>query len=266
MSAMKTTGFALGKKAAIMLKAAVLVIGVGGVTAGVIAVNEQQKKRQDSLRQKVIQNQTGSSQALFDIQQAKILLDMNDLFKPDVLSMAATTEQELSNILGSEELHIQATRQIPLISQVPHLEMKNPETVSFEAGEEKTSEESALGFSSLFQFSGADFDYFNKYGLERNISHAEFMSGTKDLAKYIQSNLSYPEDAYRNGIEGLVEIEFTVEKDGTISNIKTVKGVTPEINAEAERLVANFPKWKPKEINDEKVRSNVHLPIRFEIQ
>lgn len=94
---------------------------------------------------------------------------------------------------------------------------------------------------------------------------ADFPGGQSALTKWISRNLRYPEAAAAMGVQGRSIVQFVVEKDGSISNTKIVKGIDKELDAEAIRLVKSMPKWKPGRQQGEKVRSYYTLPINFKL-
>jgi protein TonB len=93
----------------------------------------------------------------------------------------------------------------------------------------------------------------------------EPIGGMENMYAYLQSILKYPEVARNNGIQGQVFLEFVVEKDGSISNVKVLVGVYPELDQEAIRAVKLLPKWKPGKQMGKPVRTYFSIPIRFTI-
>ena len=93
----------------------------------------------------------------------------------------------------------------------------------------------------------------------------EFVGGMTAMMKYLQTNLKYPEDAIRQKLGGRVMVQFVVETDGTISNVRVAKTVFPSLDAEAVRVVKAMPKWKPGKVNGRPVRVNFTLPVVFNI-
>jgi len=87
----------------------------------------------------------------------------------------------------------------------------------------------------------------------------------EDMYKFLQNNLKYPQEARNKGITGTILVEFVVEKDGTISNVKALGRVNPDLGAEAVRVVKMLPKWKPGIQDGEPVRCFYNLPIRFSL-
>lgn len=93
----------------------------------------------------------------------------------------------------------------------------------------------------------------------------EPIDGLEAMYIFLQSNLRYPEVARNNGISGQVLVEFVVEKDGTIGNVKVDIGVYPDLDQEAVRVVKLLPKWKPGKQMGKPVRCLYKIPIRFTI-
>lgn len=87
----------------------------------------------------------------------------------------------------------------------------------------------------------------------------------KNLRHYLLHNISYPAQAYYEGIEGTVLVEFIIETDGTIGEVKAVQPIHPLLDAEAIRLVKNMPRWVPLKLNGEPVRVSHTIPVIFEI-
>lgn len=92
-----------------------------------------------------------------------------------------------------------------------------------------------------------------------------FKGGMDNFYKYIAKNLKYPKTARENGIEGRVFVVFIVDKKGNIVDAKVVKGVNPELDAEALRVVENSPKWIPALKDGKKVKVRMNIPINFVI-
>jgi protein TonB len=90
-------------------------------------------------------------------------------------------------------------------------------------------------------------------------------AGMTDYYKFISENLSYPLNAKTKGTEGKVFVEFIVETDGTLSDVKVMKGVSPELDAEALRVVKLSPRWVPGKQDGVSVRQKMVLPINFSL-
>ncbi len=94
----------------------------------------------------------------------------------------------------------------------------------------------------------------------------EFPGGIEALYKYMVDNVKYPEMAKADKIEGRVFVAFVIEKDGSVTNAKVVRGVSDEIDAEALRVVSAMPKWKPGTQQGNPVRVQYNLPIVFKLK
>ena len=68
---------------------------------------------------------------------------------------------------------------------------------------------------------------------------------SSEFAKWVASNIKYPAIALENGIQGRVMVQFVVNPDGTVSNVSVVRGVDPNLDKEAIRVVSKSPKWTP---------------------
>jgi protein TonB len=97
---------------------------------------------------------------------------------------------------------------------------------------------------------------------------AEYPGGLKELSKFIAANLNYPQSAIDKNREGKCFINFIIEKNGKVSNIKLVKKVKRcrECNQEAIRVIKMMPLWKPAYKNNQPVRSRFTLPINFQLE
>lgn len=86
-----------------------------------------------------------------------------------------------------------------------------------------------------------------------------------DLQKYLRGHLTYPKDASDKGISGTVYLTFFVEKDGSITGVKILRGIYPSLDSEAVNVVRNMPKWKPGEQSGKPIRIQMNLPIHFSL-
>ena len=86
------------------------------------------------------------------------------------------------------------------------------------------------------------------------------------LEKWVYQYLKYPQEAVRNGVQGRVLVEFVIGIDGKVTDVKVVKGVSPELDAEAVKVVSASPKWKPARLKGEKVRCSMMIPVEFRLE
>ena len=116
------------------------------------------------------------------------------------------------------------------------------------APEEETVEEEAISFQLVEEkpsFNGGD---------------------ANEFSKWVNSKLVYPEIAKENGVQGRVKLQFTVNADGTVSNVKVLRGVDSSLDKEAVRVVSSSPKWKPGKQRDRAVKVTYTFPVIFQLR
>jgi periplasmic protein TonB len=89
--------------------------------------------------------------------------------------------------------------------------------------------------------------------------------GMQAFYEYVSKNMKYPAQARRMGVEGRVFVQFVVDKDGTITDVKAVKGIGAGCDEEAVRVLQNAPKWNPGKQRGRSVRVRMVLPITFQL-
>ena len=93
----------------------------------------------------------------------------------------------------------------------------------------------------------------------------QFPGGEATLMKYIQKSIKYPPIAIENGVKGNVIVQFVVKKDGSIGDVKIIRGLSPELDKEAIRLCKSLPKFIPGRKNGQVVNVWYTYPIRFKL-
>lgn len=93
----------------------------------------------------------------------------------------------------------------------------------------------------------------------------QYPGGIPQMMKFIISNIKYPKDAIKKGMQGAVVVQFVVEPDGSVSNVHVVRSVFPSLDTEAVRMVKAMPKWSPGMQNGKPVRVRFNVPIRFSL-
>ena len=114
--------------------------------------------------------------------------------------------------------------------------------------EEETIEDDAIPFQLVEQkpsFNGGD---------------------ANEFSKWVNKNLDYPEIAKENGVQGKVILQFTVNPDGSVSNVKVLRGVDSSLDKEAVRVVSKSPKWKPGKQRDRAVKVTYTFPVIFQLR
>lgn len=90
-----------------------------------------------------------------------------------------------------------------------------------------------------------------------------FPGGEDPLFSYLAEHIKYPDAAVEAGIQGVVYIQFVVEKDGSISEPRVLRGIGGGCDQEAIRVIASMPSWQPGKQRGVPVRVQYNLPIRF---
>lgn len=90
--------------------------------------------------------------------------------------------------------------------------------------------------------------------------------GMAAFYKYVGSKLKYPSQATRMGVEGKVFVEFVINRDGTIVDVRVVRGIGAGCDEEAVRVVQSSPPWNPGKQRGKPVRQKYTLPIQFKLQ
>ena len=117
-----------------------------------------------------------------------------------------------------------------------------------------------------YDYDGAGYDE-GDYGEEDVFQVVEDMpTFPGDINKWLGKNVKYPVIAQENNIQGRVTVQFVIEKDGSITDVKVLRGVDPSLDKEAVRVVKSMPKWKPGKQRGKPVRVSYTVPINFRLQ
>lgn len=90
--------------------------------------------------------------------------------------------------------------------------------------------------------------------------------GTVGLLQYLGKNIKYPTILQENGTQGRVTVQFVVNKDGSIVDVKVIRGVDPYLDKEAVRVISTMPKWIPGKQRGVPVRCKFTVPVTFKLQ
>ena len=94
----------------------------------------------------------------------------------------------------------------------------------------------------------------------------EYPGGDKKLLEYVAKSVKYPQIARESGIQGRVFVNFVIEPDGSVSNVKVLRGIGGGCDEEAMRVIKSMPKWKPGKQRGKAVRVTYTLPVNFKLQ
>lgn len=90
-----------------------------------------------------------------------------------------------------------------------------------------------------------------------------FPGGDGARMKFLQDNIKYPQMARESGIQGTVYVTFVVERNGSVTDVKILRGIGGGCDEEAVRVVQNMPKWEPGKQRGKPVRVQFNMPIKF---
>ena len=102
--------------------------------------------------------------------------------------------------------------------------------------------------------------------LEKAEVMPEYPGGDQAMMDFVAKNVQYPQEARDKEISGRVLVSFIVEKDGSIADVKVVKGIGGGCDEEAVRVVKAMPKWKPGKDKGKPVRVSYMMPFTFKLQ
>lgn len=94
---------------------------------------------------------------------------------------------------------------------------------------------------------------------------AEFPGGQAAMDMFITQNMRYPKESVDNNEQGTIAVMFTVEADGTLTNIKAGTNTTPRLAEEAIRIFTIMPKWEPAIMNGNAIKQELYSPIIFQM-
>ena len=95
----------------------------------------------------------------------------------------------------------------------------------------------------------------------------KFQGGdANDFSKWVNSKLVYPEIAKENGVQGRVTLQFTVYTDGSVRDVKVLRGVDASLDREAVRIVSMSPKWTPGKQRERPVKVTYTFPVLFQLR
>jgi protein TonB len=103
-----------------------------------------------------------------------------------------------------------------------------------------------------------------KSGVYRTVDEMPAYPGGKDaLRNFISQNVKYPDKAKKQGVQGKVFVSFVINKKGEVRNAKIERGVSPEIDKEAIRVIKSMPKWTPGKEKGKPAKVQFTVPINF---
>jgi len=86
------------------------------------------------------------------------------------------------------------------------------------------------------------------------------------MLQYVYKSLRYPKQARENDVSGEAIAQFTIDKDGSVVDVKVIRGICQSIKDEVTRVIINMPPWNPGYQNDKPVRVLYTLPVKFKLE
>lgn len=129
-----------------------------------------------------------------------------------------------------------------------------------------TGLELAFGESSVPAPKPADDDVVAYYDCDQRPMFLNSPDPRQFLEKWVYQYLKYPKEAVRNGIQGLVVVDFIIDKSGNVTDVHVTRSADPLLDAEALRVISASPKWRPGRMNGEKVRTSMSVPVEFRLE
>ena len=143
----------------------------------------------------------------------------------------------------------------------PRMEITKEQTSNDRKG--TTSKKSKKGNTALIQ-SAVDTDSIENSKIFGGVEEMpSFPGGMAALMKYIKDNLRYPEICREGAAMGRVNVVFIVNEDGSLSDVKVIRSIIPELDKEAIRVVKSMPKWNPAKQNGKAVKMKYVVSVNF---
>lgn len=176
-------------------------------------------------------------------------------------AVAETVEEEVVNTARNEPPPPPPPPQSQTIIEVvdDNLDIDDDIDIDIEADEEDVIEEATV------------YEEEEDLGEEEEIfqfveQQPSFPGGEEAMYKFLRDNIEYPQIARELQQQGTIYVQFVLEKNGKITNVKVVRGFSDECNAEASRVVKKMPNWSPGKQRGKAVRTMFTLPIKFILQ
>lgn len=94
-------------------------------------------------------------------------------------------------------------------------------------------------------------------------SQPGFPGGAKAMSNYLSRNVKYPKADLEKNLQGRAVVQFVVEPDGRLTDVKVLRAPSAAMGEEAARVFKNSPKWKPGKVNGKAVRAQFTVPVNF---
>lgn len=143
----------------------------------------------------------------------------------------------------------------PEVSTLPKEEQETPTPATESKGEASLKKSTPIKSEPEVVPSAADV-----------YTEAEPLSGYPDLYAYFQRELTYPVEALKDSVQGIVSVSFVIGKDGKPGQIKILNSLGTAFDNEAMRVITNMPEWKPASLNGKAMPARISMPLTFQIE
>lgn len=194
-----------------------------------------------------------------------------------------TTKEKAVAVLESDNTPVELEEMVPITQETPPPPPAAPEIPQLSDQIEIVDDE--IEVENIFQSLEDNenigvqiMDYVEETVVEETIEEEAipfqlveekptFMGGDANtFSAWVNQRLVYPEIAKENGIQGRVTLQFTVETDGSVTNVKVLRGVDSSLDKEAVRVVSSSPKWAPGKQRDRAVKVTYTFPVIFQLR
>jgi TonB family protein len=163
---------------------------------------------------------------------------------------------------------VRVSFQLPITFKLGQMDNENKTTVKTVVAEDESGKHASKTSTATFPDNPekADMNPDNNGVYQTVDEMPQYPGGDEAMMEYVAKNVVYPQEARDKEISGRVFVGFIVEKDGSVSNVKAVRGIGGGCDEEAVRVVSAMPKWKPGKQDGQPVRVSYTLPIFFKLQ
>ena len=191
-----------------------------------------------------------------------------------LLAFEYTTYDKTSSELGNLNLDLIEEEIVPIAQVVPPPPPPPPKpTTVIEIVDDEEEIEEELVVEDLEVDENTDVEIVE---MEETVEEEEvftivekmptFPGGEAELFKWLGKNIQYPTMAQDAGIQGVVFVTFVVEKDGSVTGVRVLRGIGGGCDEEAIRRVKQMPRWEPGEQRGKPVKVQYNLPVRFTLR
>lgn len=194
------------------------------------------------------------------------IITLSFSFKTPVIVEDTDRDKRNKSEIPEEVIEIDQPEEEPVVQEVPEPEVTPPPSEDIVVEENVDEDEDIVVETPPIDIEPEPEPEPEAPIVDYPDKEATFPGGAAAMKKYLAENIQYPEIAMELGDQGKVYVEFVVNKDGSIEQVKIMRGVSKEIDREAKRVVRSMPSWTPAESSGEAVRARCRIPINFVLQ